>query len=154
MQKRSAKFYWAIVLFLFFLMAGCMESYGRLKSNPDVEKFFHGREKLPDFNYYYSGRSNLPYAVIGIHKDYKFNDRVWMQIDDQSDVYHKIENLMPSPENDYFKIGADILDPSGNKVGIWFSYYQYTVVKVYPDKRIDVLNPYNPNKRRGGMGRY
>jgi hypothetical protein len=148
MQKKSTKLYWVIILFSVFLLAGCMGYYGRLIPNPDVERFFHGKTKLPDFNYYYSGRYNLPYAVIGLKKAYKLNDRVWIKLDDHSDIYHQIENLFSTPGNNYNKIGADILDSSGNKVGIWFSYYHHTVVKVYPDKRIDVFNPYNPNRNR------
>ncbi len=148
MQNKSTRFYWIIVLFSVFFMAGCMELYGSLRPNPDIEKFFYGKKQLPDFNYYYNGRSDLPYAVIGIHKDYNFNDRVWIRIEDNSDVYDKIDHILHSPKSRNNTIGADILDSSGNKVGIWFSYYRHTVVKVYPDMRIDVFSPYRPKGRR------
>jgi hypothetical protein len=148
MQNKSTRFYWTIVLFSVFSMAGCMESYGSLRPNPDVEKTFYDKKQLPDFNYYYNGRSNLPYAVIGIHKDYNFNDRVWIRIEDHSDVYDKIGHILHSPKSGYNKIGSDILDPSGNVVGVWFSYFRRTVVKIYPDMRIDVFSPYIPSGRR------
>jgi hypothetical protein len=53
-----------------------------------------------------------------------------------------------SPKSGYNKIGSDILDLSGNKVGVWFSYFRRTVVKVYSDMRIDVFSPYIPSGRR------
>ena len=148
MQNKSTRFYLAIVLFSVFLMAGCMESYGSIRPNPDVEKIFYDKKQLPDFNYYYNGRSNLPYAVIGIHKDYNFNDRVWIKLEDNSDIYDKIGHILHSPKSRYNKIGSDILDPSGNIVGVWFSYFRRTVIKIYPDMRIDVFSPYIPNGRR------
>ncbi|MBU0463291.1 MAG: hypothetical protein KKE12_06735, partial [Proteobacteria bacterium] len=63
-----------IILAGFFSIIGCMELYGRIKSNPDVIKLYTNRVGLPDYNYYYTGRPNLPDAVIGIDKKYKFND--------------------------------------------------------------------------------
>ena len=148
MQNKSTRFYLAIVLFSVFLMVGCTELYGSLRPSPDVEKIFYDKKQLPDFNYYYNGRPNLPYAVIGIHKDYNFNDRVWIKLEDNSDIYDKIGHILHSPKSRYNKIGSDILDPSGNIVGVWFSYFRRTVVKVYPDMRIDVFSPYIPNGRR------
>lgn len=47
---------------------------------------------------------------------------------------------------------ADILDSTGDKIGVWFSYYNYAVVKTSQDKNIiDVLNPYNPNDSKHGI---
>jgi hypothetical protein len=62
------------------------------------------------------------------------------------DLFLKIDNLADTPENYYKMTVADILDTTGDKIGVWFSYYYYTVVKVNQDNNIiDVLNPYNPN---------
>ena len=89
-----------IILAGFFSIVGCMERYGRIKPNTDVIKLYTNRVGLPDYNYYYTGRSNLPDAVIGIDKKYKFNDRLWGKIESHGEVYKKIYNLNDTPYGD------------------------------------------------------
>ncbi len=94
----------------------------------------------------------MPYAVIGIDKKYKFNDRVWHKINTLDDLLLKIDNLADTPQNYYKMTVADVLDTTDNKIGVWFSYYNYTVVKASQDNNIiDVLNPYNPNDSKHGI---
>ena len=127
------------------ILPGCMQSYGRLKTNPDLTAAFKNRLELPDYNYYYCGRDNLPYAVVGIDPKYEFQDRVWHKIETKEEVYKKTDSILAWDE--IWPRGADILDPSGNRIGIWFSYYHRTTVKVEPENKVTVHNPYSPNAR-------
>ena len=136
-----------MVLALQIVLMGCNGNYGRLISNPALVKTFKTRQALPpEYNYYYCGRSGLPYAVVGIDPQYTFADRLWHKIETKEDVYKKIDNLIKMPLESYSLTAADILDSAGNKYGIWFSYYYTTVVKIVPETNtIEVYNPYNPN---------
>ena len=125
-----------------------MENYGRLKTNPDLTDVFKNRRPLPDYNYYYCGRANLPYAVVGIDPGYEFQDRVWKKIETKEDVHKKAAGILAW--NDIWPRGADVLDPSGNRIGIWFSYYHQTTVKVGPENKVWVYNPYSPNRLSQG----
>jgi hypothetical protein len=127
------------------ILPGCMSNYGRLKTNPDLTDAFTNQRALPDYNYYYCGRENLPYAVVGIDPAYQFEDRVWFKIETKEEVYKKAAGILAW--NDIWSKGAEILDPSGNRIGIWFSYYQHTTIKVGPENKVAVYNPYSPNKR-------
>ena len=140
MQKISL--YLVMLLFL----SGCAGSFGKIQLNQSLSSSYKNTLQIEEFNYYYCGRSGLPYAVIGIDKKYTFNDRVWHKINTLDDLFLKIDNLIDTHQNYYKMTVADILDPTGDKIGVWFSYYNYAVVKVSQDNNIiDVLNPYNPN---------
>jgi hypothetical protein len=124
---------------------GCMAAYGQLKGDPALTDVFLNKDALPDYNYYYNGRANVPYAVIGIDPQYEFQDRVWHRIDSREDVVAKVANIRSW--NREWSQGAEIVDASGNRIGIWFSYYRHTTVKVGPENKVAVYSPYTPNRK-------
>ena len=136
----------ALTIAALLILPGCMGSYGRIKSNPALTDAFKNQLALPDYYYYYCGRENLPYAVVGIDPRYELQDRVWLKIETKTDVYKKASGVIAW--NKHWSRGADILDPEGNRIGIWFSYYSSTPVKVGPGNKVAVYNPYSPNHDR------
>lgn len=132
------------------MMSACAASYGKLVFNP-VSLDQYQQQTLPsDLQYYYCGRSGLPYAVIGIDDTYPFNDRVWFKIESMDEVYTKIYNLSDLHPHAHTMRAADILDPAGKRIGVWFSYYHYTPVRIDPETGIlDIFNPYDPNEDEG-----
>lgn len=145
MQKKYSASIITIILAGMFSIMGCMELYGKIKSNPDVQKLYTDRSGLPDYDYYYTGRSGLPDAVIGIDKKYRFNARLWSKIESHQDVYNKIYHLNYTPSGDSTLISGDIIDNNNLKIGIWFSYYHQTVVKKNSEGMVEVYTPYNPS---------
>ena len=125
----------------------CAGSYGKLVTSP-VSGDQYRQQSLPaDFDYYYCGRSGLPYAVIGIDDTYRFNDRVWFKIEPMDEVYQKIANLSDLHPHARSMRTADILDPDGRRIGVWFSFYHHTPVRVDPDSGVlDIFNPYDPDE--------
>ena len=138
-------------LVLFFLM-GCLGS-GKLQSNSELLAQYRGGALSKTYNYYYCGRSTIPYAVVGIDNTYGFNDRLWFKIESEQAVYEKISNLSDLHMDSGAMVASDVLDGQGNKIGVWFSHYRFTPVRVDNDTRtVEVLNPYNPNERdMGGL---
>jgi hypothetical protein len=130
---------------------GMSWEYGYLIKNMSLKNTYHNKETLPDYNYYYYG-TGLPKVVIGIDKKYKFNDRLWFKMENQADVYNKIKFLddrLGARISNYVFF-ADIVSKDGEKIGIWFSYYTYTVIKIDPDKKsIIIFSPYSPNEGSG-----
>ena len=127
------------------ILPGCMADYGQLKGDPGLTDVFQDLAALPDYNYYYNGRANVPYAVIGIDPQYEFQDRVWHRIENRADVVKKVANIRSW--NREWSQGAEIVGPSGEKLGIWFSYYRQTTVKVGPGNMVAVYSPYVPNSK-------
>jgi hypothetical protein len=132
------------------LMSACAGAYGKLVTSPASLNHYRNETLPADFNYYYCGRSGLPYAVVGIDDTYPFNDRVWFRIETMDEVYKKIANLSDLHPYARSMRAADILDPGGKRIGVWFSYYHHTPVRVDPDSGVlDIFNPYDPNEDEG-----
>jgi hypothetical protein len=134
------------------MLFACMGSYGKLISSPAVLDQYQ-RQILPaGFQYYYCGRAGLPYAVVGIDDTYRFNDRLWFKIDTMDQVYEKIRHLSDLHPDATDMRAADILDPGGNRIGVWFSFYHHTPVRVDPQTRVlEIFNPYDPNEDEFGL---
>ena len=142
---------WVVVILSIFLI-GCVGVSGKLKSNPTLLAQYKDKALSKTYNYYYCGRSSLPYAVVGIDNTYGFNDRLWFKIESEQAVYEKIRNLSDLEIDSFPMAGADILDGQGNKIGVWFSHYRHTPVRVDDKSRmVEVFNPYNPNDEDRGI---
>jgi hypothetical protein len=137
-----------IILLVFFaVIAGCAGSYGKLVSNPVIMDQYQTGTLSDDYQFYYSGREGLPYAVVGIDKTYQFNARLWFKIDSMDQVYKKISNLSDLHPDASRMRAADILDHNGKRIGVWFSYYYYTPVRINSETGVvEIFNPYDPNE--------
>ena len=124
--------------------AGPFDDFAKFKRIPEMRSYIIGTQALPDYNYYYTGRSHLPYAVIGVDKKFDLNSKFWNKIDTREMVADKVDGLMPT--HPYKLSVSRILDLGGKQIGIWFSYYPSTIVKFGQDSNIIVYSPYNPNR--------
>ncbi|MCF8092831.1 MAG: hypothetical protein K9K40_10290 [Desulfotignum sp.] len=129
------------------MIFGCMGSYGKLVSNPVTLDLYRHRTLPADLHYYYCGRSDLPYAVVGINSTYLFNDRLWFKIESMDQVYDKIKKLSDLHPGATTMKAADIMGPGGDRIGVWFSFYHHTPVQIDPHTRqLEIFNPYDPNE--------
>ncbi len=124
--------------------AGLFGNLARFQKDMEMTKSYNQDQVLPDYKYYYTGRSHIPYAVIGIDPGYDLNSRFWNSIDTRQMVIEKVGNLMPTPP--FNMTAARILDTNGKQIGIWFSYYPSTIVKFGKNRVLTVYSPYNPNR--------
>ncbi len=141
----------AVLCLLVSLLAltGCVSgTYGKLKTNETLMGQYKDKTLPGDYQYYYCGRSGLPYAVVGIDRDYSFDEKFWSKIESTEDIYLKIRNLNDHSWGSTIMFSKEILGPDGKKIGIWFSYYNTTPVKVDSQTNsVAVYNPYKPGSR-------
>ena len=128
-------FFWIWIVF-----SGCFANYGRLKLSADVRHAFENFQTFKNHRYYYSGRENKPSAIMGVHRDYRFESKYWTEIDLQKTSLKELVNrLYPY---DYAPLsGYYILDPNGKKAGIWFSQFGHTTITLENDNRLVVVTP-------------
>jgi len=139
------------VFIVFFSLTGCVATSGKLQSNRALLDQYKNKALSRGYNYYYCGRSTIPYAVVGIDTAYGFEDRLCFKILSKEAVYQKIGNLSDLHMNSGPLSGSDILDGQGKKVGVWFSRYASTPVRVDQETRmVAVFNPYDPNENSLG----
>ncbi len=139
----------AVLIICLVIFTGCLGGgWGRLKHSQDLMVSYQGKTLPETLNYYYCGRSSIPYAVIGIDQAYTFEGKSWLKIESTDDLYYKIGNLSDLEPDLTTMSGKDILGPDGRVIGLWFSYYSSTGVRVDEENGIvEVFNPYKPSSR-------
>ncbi|MGD9058532.1 MAG: hypothetical protein PVJ41_09715 [Desulfobacterales bacterium] len=130
----------AAVILVALLTSGCFQNYGRLKHNDDVTRAFQTYQVEPDYKYYYYGRTNMPYAIVGIDRAYHMRSRVWREVDHDTEQFKEMIFWVWDDIYVPFRLsGAHITDPSGKKVGIWYSGIWYAAVRFEEDGRIVIM---------------
>ena len=138
----------AVILAL-FLLAGCATggNYGKLERNRDLDNMFLRYEVLPDHRYYSTGGFDAPDAILAVHTDYELDNsgNLWRGVPnvDSGQMRIWIDTIAPEQNyrysNGYF--AAYILDPTGKRVGAWYSIEPQTTVKFLEENKIQVWTP-------------
>jgi hypothetical protein len=122
---------------------GCAGGYGRMEKGPEVTAAFVEHRLPSDYRFYYIGRDNMPYAVIGIRNEYQLQSKFWKLIDPESDAFRKMVKT-PYGYQENPARGALLVGPDGQQVGIWYSAYDFANFRVTDDKDVYVYDPYSP----------
>ena len=139
-NRISSYFLMTVMLLLSAVISGCFENYGRLKHNADVTRAFQSNQFEPDYQYYYYGRTNMPYAIVGIDRAYHMRSRIWREVDHDTEQFKKMVFwVWDDVYRPFYLSGADITDPQGKKVGVWYSGIWYAAVRFDADNRIVIM---------------
>ena len=149
MKRLTRQMRWLPALILVVFMAGCASDYGRLKKSDDVLIAFKNYEMLEDYRYFYSGRENKPSAIIGIRPEFKFDSRFWAEIENADSFKRQVDRMYPM--TNWPEFAAYIHTSDGERVGVWFSGFNATVVKRDGDRLI-VYSPENMTEEVRGNG--
>jgi hypothetical protein len=131
------------ILILAGLLAGCSGDYGRLKRDSAVAGAFSDNRFSSAHTFYYIGRENMPYAIVGIREGYVFASKFWKPIDPDTETFRKMV-LHPYGFRESQPYGAHLLDANGNRVGIIYTAYDLIHFRVNDEKEVTVYNPYRP----------
>lgn len=124
-------------------LAGRPGEYAVIREDSAIKTLFKQNQLPSEYNYYYTGRSGLPYAVIGIDTKYSLNSKFWSKIESKSQIVYKIDHLMSTGAT-HVTYGR-IIDSVGTQVGLWFSEYRNTIVRFELGNELKVFSPYRPN---------
>jgi len=141
---------------LVLMAAGCTKNYGQFSKSAEVSLAFQQGDHQPDYQYFYAGRDNMPYAIIGIDRSYTVPSRYWIPFDPESGMLRKMSDNMYG-KHSYYPAGYHILDPDGNIIGVWFSSVnQYSVSVDQQNRTVEVLfrNPENSRSMTVGYIKY
>ena len=134
---------WLLFLAAVLMIFSCAGGYGRMQKRPEVTAAFLEQRLSPDYRYYYIGRDNLPYAIIGIKDGYQLKSRFWKPIDPDSEAFREMVQTPYGYQENQVR-GAYLIGPDGNRVGLWYSAYDFAQFRVTEDKEVYVDNPYSP----------
>jgi hypothetical protein len=96
---------------------------GGQKISSEVTRVFESYQVLPDHRYYHIGWDTRPYAIVGLKAPYHIPSKFWLEFDANSETLKKrVDALEIFNERGYTRAyGYYILDPAGNRIGVWYS---------------------------------
>lgn len=152
-QKEILKvisFILCVILFTGF--AGCSAKYGNFQRNKEVFSAFENIQVSPDYKYFSNHQHNVTYAIVGIDPKYKLESKFWREVEPDTEKFKKLVSRTWE-DYGYYKYGANILDPTGNKIGVWYSAVVIKTIKFMGDNRIEVIinTPYLWGPERAGV---
>lgn len=137
------------------LLGGCAActDCGALKQRHEVTTIFTSSRVIPEYHYFYNGEILYPKAIMGIDKRLTLEGKFWTPIDlSQEQLTRWVAEIGTRPKNSFatgvngrFE-GFEILDSQGQRVGIWYSNYDWGVFK-FPEE--DKVIAYAPSFKPG-----
>ncbi|WP_319523172.1 hypothetical protein [uncultured Desulfosarcina sp.] len=117
----------------------------------EVTNAFETGTVEPDLDYYYAGRDTMPYAIMGIDRQYQVPSRYWISFDPQTEQLKKMSGNIYGKDR-YDPYGAQIRDTEGKIIGIWYSNVRFKSVSVDQQKMtVEVLLPNPENDDQPGI---
>jgi hypothetical protein len=124
-NSRSLKTLSVVTLFLSagFLVPGLSTASVReLQIIKAVAKNFEAHRFDSDYRYYTLMDGDIPYAVVGLKKNYRISDISWKKMDPNSaQLSHLMDLVQLFPVQGSVAYGAYILDSQSTKIGTWYS---------------------------------
>jgi len=138
-------FFIALMVVTLSALLSCTQNFGRLMSSSEVSLKFKQYQIDETFNYYLFGQQSNPTAIIGLHKDYTLESNQWQKIDFDTISLQILVDRMGGSTS---RSGAFILDPQGNRIGVWFAGAGTATIKMAGEKRIAYISPTVRTKQR------
>ena len=126
------------IAILSLLFSGCSAKYGSYRRNPEVQQAFESRQVPADYSYYHYSLGGEPIVIFGIEPKYEMHSVMWKNVSSDTEEFREMIGWVWE-DYEYYKFGADILDPEGQKVGILYTSVNETLFKFGPNNRIYVI---------------
>lgn len=124
------------------LLVGCAAKYGSIQRDAEVQQAFESNQIPSGYKYYYYGYDTRPYVVFGIDPKYEMDSYMWREVMPDTEEFKGMVRWIWE-DYGYNKFGANILDPNGNKIGIYYSSINETAFKFNENNQIVVI-PHTP----------
>lgn len=133
-ERRRPLFMLTAAVLLSVGLLGCLQNYARFNRDARVNDAFRRGSVPPALKYYYAGREDMPYAILGIEPGYRNSSPLWIAFEPQPEHLIKMSSNIYG-KNRYDPYGYNITAPDGTIVGIWFSSLHFPSVKVDQQNR-------------------
>jgi hypothetical protein len=141
------------VFFVILIISCAGMSYSGLRMSGEVNNLFESYQVLEDYNYYYSGPDARPHAILGVHKDYTLRSNLWKPVDLTPDQLRLWVNMMTDHKGTALRTyGARVVAPDEREIGIWYSPWSQTAVRLEDDGQVIINTPVpSPVNRKRGV---
>ena len=131
----------AIGVSMLLWTAGCSQNYGRINWHDDVTQAFEANQFDSDYNFYQYAIGMQVLAIVGLDPKLEVESRIWRGLDADTEDFTVATSRM---WDDYSQVqydarGAFILDPAGERVGVYFSSIRFFSIQFKPENRVELL---------------
>ncbi len=129
---------------LLFGCAALTRNYGTFVPDDSVTRHFESFQMDPDMNYYFSGSSSYPNAIMGLKKEYVLDNDLWRPVKPDPKVFHDLIEgmLFKTGETGVFLHGFVMRAPNGKAIGVWYSLLSVQMkVKMGEGNKVIVYTP-------------
>ena len=122
-------------------MAGCAQNYGRIHWDEDVGQAFEANQFDSDYNFYQYTIGNRVLAIAGLDPKLELQSRIWRELDADTEDFGVATSRMWEDYSQvrYYARGATILDPAGERVGVYFSSIRFVSIHFKPNNRVQLV---------------
>ncbi len=126
----------ALVLFV-----GCAGNFGRIHWDEDVTRAFEANQVEPSYNFYQYTIGMRVFAIVGLDPKLELQSRMWRELATDTEEFKVAtsrmwDNYTQLPE---YPRGAIIMDPDGEKAGVYFSSLRFVSIKFKPENQVMVM---------------
>ena len=122
-------------------VVGCFQNYGRIHWDDKITQAFEANQVEPGYNFYQYTIGMRVFAIVGLEPKLKLQSRIWRKLEADTEDF-KVATSRIWYENsripDYPR-GAFIMDPAGEKVGVYFSSIPIVSINFKPDNQVVVM---------------
>ena len=131
----------SVCLLALVLFASCSQNYGRIRWDEGVTQSFQSHQVQPGYKYYYYGIGMRVFAIVGLEPELKLKSKMWRELATDSEDFKVATSRIW--DNPYYyphdPRGASILNPDGEKVGVYYSSLIYVTIKFQPENHVSVI---------------
>jgi len=122
-------------------LAGCSQNYGRIHWNDDVTRAFEANRFDSDYNFYQYAIGMRVLAIVGLDPKLELESRIWRELDADTEDFKVATSRMWDDDSRvrYEAGGAFILDPVGERVGVYYSSIRFISINFKPENRVQLL---------------
>ena len=138
---------WALSVFVMTSIVGCatlFKGYGTIEPNREITHSIERYQIDPDLNYYISGSTSTPNAIMGLKKSYALDSDLWKKIEMTPDVIKNLVSDMQARARGFSGRlqGFIIHDDKGRQLGIFYSLHDVdTFVKLKDENTVIINTP-------------
>jgi hypothetical protein len=136
----------SLVIIGFGMLTGCTAKYGRIQASPEVTQLFETQQILPDHTYYFNGFQAIPNVIVGIDNQFNLRSAGWRRLRPTPALLNQLATRMQSVFSGN-PIGAWIIGPNNERIGIWYSTERQTTVRLREDNSVVIVAPQPPDMR-------
>jgi hypothetical protein len=143
LQKTTAKtiFMFSLGMLTLVWVAGCSQNFGRIHWDENVTRAFEANQVEPGYNFYQYTIGMRVFAIVGLDPKLELQSRIWRELEADTEDFKVATSRM---WDDYSQVreyprGAVIVDPAGEKVGVYFSSIRFVSINFKPENRVALI---------------